>query len=175
MYKLKKLIEENVDFSEIYPQKQMSVRENTGLDFDLAGIVLFLQKQTNNFTIDNTIAKDLDDAIFKIVEQWRSEQKPDAEPAPEPTPEPVPSDDDSSEKDAIMAMLFIDVEEGEKEAIESMLHIVDKPADFLESILNQNADFDKKKKKYVAKSDAMLSQQNIDYLAGIVENYKEPA
>lgn len=80
MYKLKQLIEQNVDFTEIYPEKQASVRENTGLDFDLNGIVLFLQKQTNNFTIDNTIAKDLDEAIFKLYEQSQREKSPEKQP-----------------------------------------------------------------------------------------------
>lgn len=172
MYKIKKLLDDNVNFSEIYSEKQASVRENTGLDFDLNGIVLFLQKQTNNFTIDNTIAKDLDEAIYKIYEQYSREKQPQPEEEPMPMPtEPEPSE--SEEANAIMSMLLIDVEEEEKGAIESMLYIMDKPRTFLLNILKENADYDKKNKKYIAKSSSMLSQANIDYLEEIMENYQE--
>lgn len=172
MYKIKKLLDDNVNFSEIYSEKQASVRENTGLDFDLNGIVLFLQKQTNNFTIDNTIAKDLDEAIYKIYEQYSREKTPQPEEEPMPMPtEPEPSE--SEEANAIMSMLLIDVEEEEKGAIESMLYIMDKPRTFLLNILKENADYDKKNKKYIAKSSSMLSQANIDYLEEIMENYQE--
>ena len=66
-YKIQALIESGYNFSTLYPEKQDSVRENTGLDFALDNIVKFLQRQTNNFTIDNSVAHDLDNAIFKIV------------------------------------------------------------------------------------------------------------
>lgn len=167
MYKIKQLLDDNVDFNEIYAEKQKSVRENTGLDFDLNGIVLFLQKQTNNFTIDNTIAKDLDEAIYKIYQQFEKEKAPDQ---PEPTPA-QPSD--FSEADSIIQLLLIPVEDGEKNAIESMLLIMDKPRTFLMDILKQNATFNKKNKKYEIKDSSMISQENIDYLESIIENYQE--
>jgi hypothetical protein len=173
MYKIKKLLDDNVNFSEIYSEKQASVRDNTGLDFDLNGIVLFLQKQTNNFTIDNTIAKDLDEAIYKIYEQWNREKQPQPEEEPIPLPTEPQPEESSSEADAITSMLLIDVEQGEKDAIESMLYIMDKPKTFLLGVLKQNADYDKKNKKYIAKPSSMLSQANIDYLETIIENYQE--
>ena len=74
MYKIKKLVEDNYDFSAVSVGKQDEVRAATDLDFDLGSIVKFLQKQTNNFTVENTIAKDLDDAIYKVVEQYESEK-----------------------------------------------------------------------------------------------------
>ncbi len=168
MYKIKQLLDDNVDFNEIFADKQKSVRENTGLDFDLNGIVLFLQKQTNNFTIDNTIAKDLDEAIYKIYQQFEKEKAPEKT---EPIPTPEPSG--SSEEAAIMSMLLIPVEEDEKNAIESMLFIMDNPRTFLMDILKENATFNKKNKKYEIKDSSMLSQEKIDYLESIIENYQE--
>lgn len=89
MYKIKTLVEDNFDFSVIFPEKQDSVRTASGLDFNLSEIVSFLQKQTNNFTIDNPIAKDLDDAIFKLYEKYKKEFLPQ-EPEPELTPIETP-------------------------------------------------------------------------------------
>jgi hypothetical protein len=74
MYKIQPLVESNFDFSLINPQAQREVAEASGVDFDLSSIVKFLQKQTNNFTIENTIAKDLDEAIFKSYEKYKSEK-----------------------------------------------------------------------------------------------------
>ena len=48
MYNVKNLVENNYDFSVVFPEKQASIRENTGLDFNLPEIVAFLQQQTNN-------------------------------------------------------------------------------------------------------------------------------
>jgi hypothetical protein len=72
-YKIQELVESGFDFSQVYPEKQQAVRESTGLDFDLAGVVKFLQRQTNNFTTENPVAKDLDNAVFVLVEKWKSE------------------------------------------------------------------------------------------------------
>jgi len=74
MYKIQPLVESNFDFSLINPQAQREVAEASGVDFDLSSIVKFLQKQTNNFTIENTIAKDLDEAIFKSYQKYQSEK-----------------------------------------------------------------------------------------------------
>lgn len=159
MYKIKTLLDDNVNFSEIYPEKQASVRENTGLDFDLNGIVLFLQKQTNNFTIDNTIAKDLDEAIFKIYEQYKKEKAPEEQ---EPTPTPTP--EDSSEVDGIVAMAMFELSDSEKEAIESMLIIASNPQD----ILPQIADYDADNDKYIAKDT--YDQSSVDFIAEAIKN-----
>ena len=92
-YKIKHLVEEGYDFKKLYLDKQEELRTQTGLDFDLETIVLFLQKQTNNFTIDNPIAHDLDNAIFGIVQKYEQEygkipKEPEAPKEPEVPQEP---------------------------------------------------------------------------------------
>ena len=82
-YKIQELTEQGYDFTALFPQKQESVRASTGLDFDLESIVKFLQKQTNNFSIDNQLAHDLDDAIFALVKKSGDEKKPVPVPEPE--------------------------------------------------------------------------------------------
>lgn len=72
-YKIQPLVESNYDFASVFADKQRLVREATGVDFDLASIATFLQKQTNNFTIDNPIAHDLDNAIYDAVEKYKAE------------------------------------------------------------------------------------------------------
>jgi hypothetical protein len=73
-YKIQPLVESDFDFSGIFAEKQESVRKATGLDFNLESVVKFLQRQTNNFTVDNQIAHDLDNAIIKIVEKYNAEK-----------------------------------------------------------------------------------------------------
>jgi hypothetical protein len=94
-YKIKKLIEEGYSFADLHPDKQQAVREETGLDFNVEDIVKFLQKQTNNFSVENSIAHDLDDAIFKIVEKGKEKPKvPKKEPIPKEVPqEEVPQEE----------------------------------------------------------------------------------
>ena len=84
-YKIQPLVEAGYDFKALYPEKQKSVREATNLDFYLDGIVQFLQRTTNNFTIENSVAHDLDDAIFNIVQKFK-EENPSMEEAPVPVP-----------------------------------------------------------------------------------------
>ena len=83
-YVIEPLVKSGFNFNALFPERQSEVRQQTGLDFDLASIVKFLQKQTNNFTIDNPVAKDLDTAIYKLVQ--KSEEKPEATKAPEEQP-----------------------------------------------------------------------------------------
>ena len=68
-YKIQPLVESGYDFAALFPEKQESVRQSTGLEFYLDSVVKFLQKQTNNFTIDNTVAHDLDNAIYNLVQK----------------------------------------------------------------------------------------------------------
>lgn len=122
-YKIQPLVESNFDFSQVYPEKQQSVRGSTGLDFDLAGIVKFLQRQTNNFTTENPVAQDLDNAVFVLVEKWKSESKGE-----EPTPAPV--EDKAVEKTEeekqeeireaieVLEMLGDELDEEQKDALE---------------------------------------------------------
>lgn len=83
-YKIKELVEQGYDFLALFPEKQEAVRRTTGLDFDLESVVKFLQKQTNNFTIDNQVAHDLDDAIYALVVKAEGKEKPPAELKPTP-------------------------------------------------------------------------------------------
>ena len=94
MYNVKNLVENNYDFSVVFNEKQDSIRKSTGLDFNLSEIVSFLQKQTNNFTIDSPIAKDLDEAIFKVVKKYAEEkgEKLGGEETPPPVPEQTPEE-----------------------------------------------------------------------------------
>ena len=124
MYKIQSLVENNYNFGLVYSEKQNSVKDATGLDFDLSGIVKFLQKQTNNFTIENTIAKDLDEAIYKIVQKFEAEngKQPITETETTETPEQV----EQGIKDAIelLEMIGDDASEEEKEALEILKSLV---------------------------------------------------
>jgi hypothetical protein len=132
-YKIQPLVESGYDFKAIYPEKQKSVRAATNLDFYLDGIVQFLQRTTNNFTIENSVAHDLDDAIFNIVQKYKAEYPEQGEtPVPEPTPapaEPTPTDDEEKElrREAIelLEMLGDAASDEEKEALELLKSIED--------------------------------------------------
>lgn len=89
-YKIQPLVESNYDFASVFAEKQRLVREATGLDFDLASIVTYLQKTTNNFTIDNQVAHDLDNAIYDRVQDYKASIGDTEEPLPEPLPVPLP-------------------------------------------------------------------------------------
>lgn len=106
-YKIQELVENGFDFSQVYPEKQEAVRESTGLDFDLAGIVKFLQRQTNNFTTDNPVAKDLDNAVFVLVQKWQGEKG---------TPEAEPVEDKSAEEEVKKELEIVEKTEEEKQA-----------------------------------------------------------
>ena len=125
-YKIQPLVESNFDFSQVYPEKQQAVRGSTGLDFDLAGIVKFLQRQTNNFTTENPVAQDLDNAVFVLVEKWKGESKGE-----EPTPAPAePVEEKAVEKTEeekaqeireaieVLEMLGDELDEEQKDALE---------------------------------------------------------
>jgi hypothetical protein len=85
-YKIKTLLDSGYDFNQVFVEKQKSIAESTGMDFTLGEIAQFLKKQTNNFTIDNTIAHDLDEAIFNLVEKYKEEEKDKDGGAPMPQP-----------------------------------------------------------------------------------------
>lgn len=130
-YKIQELVDSGFDFSQVYPEKQQAVRESTGLDFDLAGVVNFLQRQTNNFTTENPVAKDLDNAVFVLVEKWKSESgTPKAEAGEEEEKVEVEkelkvAEKTEEEKQAeireaieVIEMLGDDLDEEQKEALE---------------------------------------------------------
>ena len=122
-YKIQELVESGYDFSTLYADKQSAVRDNTGLDFNLANVVKFLQKQTNNFTIENSVAHDLDNAIFKIVSMYSEELKEKAEEAKgkgdsEKTEEEIKQDVMSAIE--LLEMLGDDIDEQTREALETL-------------------------------------------------------
>lgn len=123
-YKIQPLVEAGYDFKALYPEKQKSVREATGLDFYLDGIVQFLQRTTNNFTIENTVAHDLDDAIFGIVEKYRAEY-----PDREETPVPEEKTEEEQKQEILSAielleMLGDDIDDEAKEALDILKSLV---------------------------------------------------
>ena len=125
-YKIQSLVESGFDFGQVYPEKQQAVRENTGLDFDLSGVVKFLQRQTNNFTTENPIAQDLDNAVFAVVSKWQSEA-----PAPAPETPSAPAEKSQEEinqevKEAIevLEMLGDDLNEEQKEALDILKSLI---------------------------------------------------
>jgi hypothetical protein len=127
MYKIQPLVESNFDFSLINPQAQREVAEASGVDFDLSSIVKFLQKQTNNFTIENTIAKDLDEAIFKSYQKYQSEKGGEkVEVEVEVKKEITPEEQEQGIREAIelLEMLGDDADESEKEALEILKSLI---------------------------------------------------
>ena len=127
-YKIQSLVESGFDFGQVYPEKQQAVRENTGLDFDLSGVVKFLQRQTNNFTTENPIDQDLDNAVFAVVSKWKSEEPA---PAPAPATPSAPAEKSQEEinqevKEAIevLEMLGDDLNEEQKEALDILKSLI---------------------------------------------------
>lgn len=90
-YKIAALVKSGFKFNNIYPDKQKFVAQTTNMDFTLQEIVDYLSRQTNNFTLENSVAQDLDTAIYSLVEKYHnSTGDPLPEPEPAPTPAPVP-------------------------------------------------------------------------------------
>lgn len=122
-YKIQPLVEAGYDFKAVYPEKQRTVREATNLDFYLDGIVQFLQRTTNNFTIENSIAHDLDDAIYNIVEKYKAEN-----PSKEDEPKPQPSEEEQKAElmsaIELLEMLGDDIDDEAKEALEILKSLV---------------------------------------------------
>jgi hypothetical protein len=122
-YKIQPLVEAGYDFKAVYPEKQRTVREATNLDFYLDGIVQFLQRTTNNFTIENSIAHDLDDAIYNIVEKYKGENpSKEDEAKPQPTEEEPKAELMSAIE--LLEMLGDDIDDEAKEALEILKSLV---------------------------------------------------
>ena len=122
-YKIQPLVEANYDFAKLYSDKQEAVRMATGLDFNLENIVKFLQRQTNNFTVDNPVAHDLDNAIFNIV------SKHDKESGKMEEEEPLEKSEEETRKDILEAIELLellgeDADEQTKEALEILRTLV---------------------------------------------------
>ena len=117
-YKIQPLVEQGYDFNALFPEKQEAVRMQTGMDFYLESIVKFLQKQTNNFTIENQVAHDLDDAIFRLVEKAPMPIPAPAEPAPAPEMTEEEKRQSYIEAIELLEMLGEDADEQANEAID---------------------------------------------------------
>lgn len=92
MYKLKKYVDDGFDFNAIFPEKTEAVRQASGMTFTIQEVVDFLQVQTQNFTIENTVAKDLDDAIVKLVIKYQETTEQSQETPSEQQAEPTEQD-----------------------------------------------------------------------------------
>jgi hypothetical protein len=77
IYKTQALMEQGVDFSSIYKEKQTVIKEMLGFDFDVSEIVDFLQAETNNFSKQSDLALDLDNNIYLLYTRWIGEGKED--------------------------------------------------------------------------------------------------
>ncbi len=98
-YRIQNLVSMGFDFNTIDPDKQGSIRKSTDLDFTLAEIAGFLQKETNNFTIINPICMELDSAVDKSVTEWYKLQR---QPRPdEKQPEPAPTAQEEVTKEQV--------------------------------------------------------------------------
>jgi hypothetical protein len=90
-YKLPQLIKENYDFSNLVPTEQADVQNKLSVAFNLSDIVTYIQKGTNNFRVENPIAVDLDNEIYKIaIDKGQSQPEPKGE---EPMPKEVEVED----------------------------------------------------------------------------------
>jgi hypothetical protein len=75
IYKTQALMEQGVDFSSIYKDKQSVVKEMLGFDFDVSEIVDFLQAETGNFSKQSDLALDLDKNIYMLYTSWIEKEK----------------------------------------------------------------------------------------------------
>ena len=84
-YKLPQLIKENYDFSNLVPTEQAQVQNKLSVAFNLSDIVTYIQKGTNNFRVENPIAVDLDNEIYKIaIDKGQGQPEPKGEEPPMP-------------------------------------------------------------------------------------------
>ncbi len=87
-YKLPQLIKENYDFSNLVPTEQADVQNKLSVAFNLSDIVTYIQKGTNNFRVENPIAVDLDNEIYKIaIDKGQGQPEPKGEEPPIPKEE----------------------------------------------------------------------------------------
>lgn len=131
MYKIQPLVESGYDFAAMYAEKQEVVRNATGLEFNLSDIVKFLQRQTNNFTLDNNVAHDLDNAIYETYLKFEKSRTPEIEEVEEdeiPTPKVEKTEEEERQEliEAIelLEMLGDDADEEAKEALEILKTLI---------------------------------------------------
>ena len=89
-YKLPQLIKENYDFSNLVPTEQADVQNKLSVAFNLSDIVTYIQKGTNNFRVENPIAIDLDNEIYKIaIDKGQGQGQPEPKGEEPPMPKEV--------------------------------------------------------------------------------------
>lgn len=66
----KLLSNQELDLSQVFPEKQEMAREQNNVSYNLADIVLFLQDRTENFKFAEAQYIDLDNAISEIVNKY---------------------------------------------------------------------------------------------------------
>lgn len=93
-YKLPQLIKENYDFSNLVPTEQADVQNKLSVAFNLSDIVTYIQKGTNNFRVENPIAIDLDNEIYKIaIDKGQGQGQPEPKGEEPPMPKEVEVED----------------------------------------------------------------------------------
>jgi len=93
-YKLPQLIKENYDFSNLVPTEQAEVQNKLSVAFNLSDIVTYIQKGTNNFRVENPIAIDLDNEIYKIaIDKSQGQGQPEPKGEEPPMPKEVEVED----------------------------------------------------------------------------------
>lgn len=125
LYKTKKLIENGVNFNAIYNEKQEKVKEITGFTFSMSNIVNFLKEQTKNFTIQNSVAFDVDAQIYSIYTKWELEQGNKQKPKQEEPNQEEPKEEGQDSTD----------EKPSKEVLQTRLKLVKKMNDKTPSTL----------------------------------------
>lgn len=77
IYKIQPLVESGFDFSTIFPEKQKALQQFGGFNFGLQEIANLLKTQTENFTIKNEVALDIDKYIYEAYEKHLSLTAPE--------------------------------------------------------------------------------------------------
>ena len=86
IYKIQPLVESGFDFSTIFPEKQKTLQQFGGFNFGLQEIANLLKTQTENFSIKNEVALDIDKYIYEAYEKHLELTAPE-EPKEEPKEE----------------------------------------------------------------------------------------
>ncbi len=137
-YQLKEYVQKGYNFNEIFPQKVEEVQQMSGMLFSVQDVVDYLQQQTNDFKIENPVAKDLDSAIFKLILKYEKKSE-------QPEPEPSSSVDEWAEASNTLYELLSDADSYDKATVEEWKEALDALVGLLE-LENYDADTIKKYK-----------------------------
>ncbi len=90
MYQSKKYIEQGLNFNEVFPEKQMALR-NQNFNFDFQQVADFVKIQSQDYSVSEPELEAIDKQIVMVVDMWRRETEPTPVPAPAPEPAPAPA------------------------------------------------------------------------------------